>query len=125
MARLSFYKLVYRKDYIKMVKSEYIIKSLVDNEYDPMLLELESIGSGNTIFIEVNKSTITISSELQLHMINAYFDTQDVSKVDIDNSDKVFREAMRHYLSIGDEFELHAIVEFDDDGYTLLDIIAG
>lgn len=125
MARLSFFKLVYRKDYIKMVKSEYIIKRLVDNEHDPMLLELETIGSGNTLFIEVNKSTITISSELQLQMIRAYLDDTEVSKLNIDSSDTLFREAFRHYLSIGDEYRLHAIVQFDDDGYTILDIIAG
>ncbi len=106
-----------------MVKSEYIIKNIVDNEYDPMLLELQSIGSGNTLFVELNYSTVT--DELQFRMIKTLYQTSDVSKVDIDTSDKLFSESIRHYLSIGDEFELHAIVGFDDDGYTILDIIAG
>lgn len=104
-----------------MVKSEYKINRLVDNEYDPMLLELQSIGSGNTLFVELNESTIT--AELQLRMIRTFFHTADVSN--IDTSDKLFRESVRHYLSIGDEFELHAIVQFDDNDYTIQDIIAG
>lgn len=132
MARLSFYKLVYRKDYIKMVKSEYIIKNIVDNEYDPMLLELESIGSGNTLFLELNETTIT--TQLQLDIIKAYFDESGTDKTSLDSSAKVLRMATRHYIDeyneigftfISDEFELHAIVQFDDDGYTLLDITSG
>lgn len=105
-----------------MVKSEYIVKNLVDNGYDPILLELESIGSGNTIYIELNKSVITITAELQLHMIRAYFDTSDEHKVDINSSDQLFRESLRHYINLGGESNVHAIVRFDDDGYTLLDI---
>lgn len=106
-----------------MVKSEYIIKNIVDNEYDPMLLELESIKSGNTLFVELNYSTV--ADELQFRMIKTLFQTSDVSKVDIDGCDKLFSESIRHYLSIRDEYELHAIVQFDDDDYTILNIIAG
>lgn len=103
-----------------MVKSEYIIKNVVDNEYDPMLLELESVWSGNTLFVELNESTIT--AEMQLRMIRTFFHTADVS--DIDTSDKLFRESVRHYLSMGDGAELHAIVEFSEIDYTIQDIIA-
>lgn len=115
-----------------MVKSEYIIKSIVDNEYDPMLLELESIGSGNTLFLELNETTIT--TQLQLDMIKAYFNESGTDKTSLDSSAKVLRMATRYYIDeyneigftfISDEFELHAIVQFDDDGYTILDIIAG
>lgn len=105
-----------------MVKAEYIVKSLVDNEHDPILLELESIGSGNTIYIELNKSVITITAELQLHMIRAYLDASDEPRVDINSSDQLFRESLRHYISLSGESDVHAIVRFDDDGYTLLDI---
>lgn len=112
-----------------MVKSEYIIKSLVDNEHDPMLLELESIGSGNTLYVELNETTIT--AELQLHIIRAYFDESGTDKTSLDSSDKMFREAVHHYIDeylnigytyISDEFKLHAVVGFDDGDYTLLDI---
>ena len=106
-----------------MVKSEYIIKNVVDNEYDPILLELQSIGSGNTLFVELNYSTIT--DELQFRMIKTLFQTSDVSKVDINSYDKLFSESIRHYLSAGDEPELHAIVEFSESDYTIQDIIAG
>lgn len=106
-----------------MVKSEYIIKNIVDNGYDPMLLELQSIGYGNTLFVELNYSTI--ADELQLRMIRTLFQTSDVSKVDIDTSDKLFSESVRHYLSAGDEPELHAVVEFNESDYTIRDIIAG
>lgn len=132
MARLSFYKLVYRKDYIKMVKAEYKINRVIDNEYDPMLLELESIGYGNTLFVELNETTVT--TQLQLDVIKAYFDESGTDKTSLDSSAKVFRKAMRHYIDeyinigltfISDEFGLHAVVEFDDNDYTILDIIAG
>ena len=106
-----------------MVKSEYIIKNLVDNEHDPMLLELQSIEHGNTLFVELNYNTV--ADQLQFRMIKTLFQTSDVSKLDIDGCDKLFSESVRHYLSIGDEYELHAIVEFSEWEYTIQDIIAG
>ena len=115
-----------------MVKAEYKINRVVDNEYDPLLLELESIGYGNTLFVELNETTVT--TQLQLDVIKAYFDESGTDKTSLDSSAKVFRKAMRHYIGeyinigltfISDEFKLHAVVEFDDNDYTILDIIAG
>lgn len=120
MARLSFYKLIYRKDYNKMVKTEYKINRVVDNGYDPMLLELESLGYGNTLFVELNETTIT--PQLQLDIIKAYFDAPEGHKISLGNSEAVLRAAIRHYLSFCDESELHAVVKFDDNDYTIQDI---
>lgn len=105
-----------------MVKSEYIVKRVVDNEYDPVLLELESIGSGNTLFVELNNTTIP--DWLQLHMIMVYIDSSDVSKESLDSSDKLLRAAIRHYIDIDDVFEIHATIKFDDNDYTITSIIA-
>lgn len=120
MARLSFFKLVYRKDYNKMIKAEYKINRIVDNDYDPMLLELESIGYGNKLFVELNETTIT--PQLQLDMIKAYFDGCSIDKSSLDNSEMVLRAAIRHYISFCNESELHAVVKFDDNDYTIQDI---
>ena len=120
MARLSFYKLVYRKDYNKMVKAEYKINRIVDNDYDPILLELESIGYGNKLFVELNETTIT--PQLQLDMIKAYFDQSSINKSSLDNSEMVLRAAIRHYINFCNESELHAVVKFDDNDYTIQDI---
>lgn len=106
-----------------MVKAEYVINNVVINESDPILLELRSIEHDNILLLELNETTIT--AELQLRMVRTFFHTSDVSKVDINSSDKLFSESIRHYFSIGDEFELHAIVEFSEWGYTIQDIIAG
>lgn len=106
-----------------MVKAEYVINNVVINESDPMMLELRSIEHGNMLLLELNNTTIT--AELQLRMIRTYFHTSDVSKADINGSDKLFRESIRHYFSITDEYELHAIVEFSEWDYTIQDIITG
>ena len=103
-----------------MVKAEYKINSVVDNDYDPMLLELESISYGNKLFVELNETTI--NPQLQLDMIKAYFDESSIDKTSLDNSEMVLRAAIRHYISFCNESELHAVVKFDDNDYTIQDI---
>lgn len=122
MARLSFLKLVYRKE-IEMDKlqTEYVINK-VFNDDEGVVLELRDIEFGDRLFVEVNNNTM--SPQLELEMKKYFFDESDVDRVHLDSNSPMFREVALDYLSIGEQFELHAIVEFDRYSYTIKSVIA-
>lgn len=102
-------------------ETEYVINKVIDDA-EGIILELRDIEHGDRLFVEVNNNTM--SPQLELDMKKYFFDESDVDRVHLDSNSAMFREVALDYLSIGEQFELHAIVEFDRFSYTIKSVIA-